>query len=537
MMKKISIFALFVAILLQPASAAYYYSVAQGSSLDVNGNYVHITYVDATHFTYQYSVRGLVSGAGGYGVWLYGSPGYNQGYTGSAYFDVSPVGTATSQVVTVTTTAGAWFNMAVRLSGENGDTTDTVMYYQHTAPSGPPKQMTWAIPANASTQQVIWAVIKIADGSVVVQASQPAGANGFDLTATNLPSNAQASDYRLDFWLASLKFDSQGGTWYSTNTTPTVSGVPNATTGETRFTATPTTAPTSSNVITSGTTPTAGQKIAVPAPSIAPTAVPTAAGTGGGVWRTAPGSAGLSDSVFREGVDKLYDPLSGIAKGLADAKGTDPNGNSITSAQNGAGNKAAVQSAFSIFGSGSAASAGNLDTGSTAPFSLNILGRTLNFDPAQDSRVAVVMAWMKAMIAWVLTAWWAYWVFSHFRELTSVGAVSQIRGHNAFAGTGGAAMALGNAVLWTAIVLTIPAAFAAAMSSSGLDMPSLSHVLNVPMSQLNAAGNAAAVGLKLVSYMIPWANVVIVIVGPPIVSAFSIPIYMGVQYAVRWLIA
>jgi len=409
------------------------------------------------------------------------------------------------------------------------------------------KYLTFQLPANTGKNPISYSVVRTSTGEVmdvvVLNPGDPAG-----LFVVEVPSDALATDFKLKFYIPSLKFDTAGGNWVTTSTPGT----------ETNFTLIDGAAPgataeaniTTPKFHTTPTNATADQKIAVPTPApVPPVAVDTAT-KGGAVWRSIPSGDGLTDTRFMEGIDKVVSGqaeqtghLSTLATGLTEAKtaGTGANGNipgGIGGTGTGQGNAAVgnVKAAYNIGGNGTLGNVTSIGSGSSTGFQFAIFSFNFDFDPGSNSTLVKVMAWIKALLAWGITIWYSLWVFNHFRELTSVGAVPQIRGHDIAMGAGGQATALGNAVVWTTIMLALPVAFTAAMSTAGLPMASIVSVLTSPMPQVADIGAPAGIALKLVDYMLPYSTLVTALVARPIISAFSIPIYMSVQTAIRWLI-
>lgn len=411
------------------------------------------------------------------------------------------------------------------------------------------KQLTFIIPANTSENPVHWIVVRNDSGAIVGSRLQDPGVAEYELTVQNLPSSATNTDYTLKFWLPGLAFNAGTGIWVSVNPTGSSTTLP---TNETVFTSTATIAPT--QVVEEGTSPTTAQKVAVPTPTNVPTTNATTSTTGGAVWRSVPlGSGGLQDATYMEGVDKIiasqtaiYNQQKGAFGSFDGAKSADTaartkgyGGGSGGGAGTGEGAKASAESAgSSAFPSGSLSSLGGPSSGNSTPMTLHTsLFGDINFDPGANPRVSSVMTWIKAFLAWVIAGFYAFWVFNHFRELTAVGAVPQLRGHDIALGAGGAASALGNAVIWTTIILSLPVAFTAAMASAGLSMPGLTFLTSSPLPDLDGLGDFGSIAAKLIGYMIPWPTLSLALIGPIIISAFSIPIYLGIQAAIRWLIA
>lgn len=402
------------------------------------------------------------------------------------------------------------------------------------------KKMRWTIPANASPNPINWQVWKVADNSPVANVLQPAGAAETFVEITG-PADLQYSDYVLKWWLPGLIFGA-GGQWVVAST-PSTNPAVAPTGGETVTTVTPPTPPEPFWYVVDDDG--AAISPAKVIPTAQPTNIPTQTpgNTGGSVWRAGTGTgASLDPDTFREGVDKLiadralakkaegaFDSAFG-ADGVAKTKGY---GGTGTGAGSGNGAKDQIASAYTT-PTGTMASVTTAPGGNSSPFALTVSFGTIDVDPVKIPQASAAMVWIKAMIAWTLTFVYSFWVFKHFRELTSVGAVPQLRGHDIALGAGGQASALGNAVIWTTVMLALPVAFTAALNSSGLSFPSVTGLLTTPVASVS--GPWGTIVGYLIAQMIPWETLMLSLIGPLIIQAFSIPIYMGTQSAIRWLI-
>jgi hypothetical protein len=156
------------------------------------------------------------------------------------------------------------------------------------------------------------------------------------------------------------------------------------------------------------------------------------------------------------------------------------------------------------------------------------LGVTYDLDPARN--YPVLVPWCKAAFAWALTVLWLYWLWHYLGGIMDVLMMTpQIHGNPLVGGTGAQVTSLANAGIFSAIVLTVPAAISAVAytvsgTTGGIDVLSSTILASAP----------SGVGV-LVTEFVPWRNVWIDIVGPPLVMWGVRPIIMGAQLAIHWI--
>lgn len=316
--------------------------------------------------------------------------------------------------------------------------------------SGPQKQFTYDIPANGGVNTVTWVIRRVSDGVVMAKVDQSPGAAGTTLTAPGLPPAAVSSEYQLQFLLPGLKFDSAGGNWIATTSTPVTVGQ-TVTPAETVFTPTVVTPPTAT---TTGTTPIPASMGTIVAPKVGPTSSVTPTGAGGTVWRNTSGGASLSETVFMEGIDRITDSTkqqNEVAGAVLGAKGLGTDATSAMAAA-GAAKKTEAQNAIP----GAATITTTMGGSGTAPATLFTLAgnKTVDWDPFASGRFAGLASWFKSAIRWATLGWFYGWVWLQMGTwIRGFSFAPQAKGNPVVAGTGAQATALIAAGLITTAVI------------------------------------------------------------------------------------
>lgn len=325
-------------------------------------------------------------------------------------------------------------------------------------------QLSWEIPGNISANPLAWMVTKNTTGAVMGYMYQEMGEQGGYITIT-VPQGEGYGDYTLKYWVPNALL-AGGGEWAVVNPGTTVSGgvvtVP-AAGKETVITAT-TATPTAGDVVPAGTTVTAGNSVAVPNPTQVPTtSVSTTPGTGGTVWLNSPSGGGVTDAVFKEGIDKMVTQqvatnthLAILTEGKADwqSNGTsDFQGGRSTGKQNEA--KTAVNAQIA----GGGVSAGPSTANDAGIWDITIGGVAVNIFPTGVVKTGLNIARLIIQVVFIYA--WLVWTQGEIRQaLVAAGHAPQARG-NTFAGSGGQLTAGVAAGLLTTIILGIPVAMAA----------------------------------------------------------------------------
>lgn len=325
-------------------------------------------------------------------------------------------------------------------------------------------QLSWEIPGNISANPLAWMVTKNTTGAVMGYMYQDMGEQGGYITIT-VPQGEGYGDYTLKYWVPNALL-AGGGEWAVVNPGTTVSGgvvtVP-AAGKETVITAT-TATPTAGDVVPAGTTVTAGNSVAVPNPTQVPTtSVSTTPGTGGTVWLNSPSGGGVTDAVFKEGIDKMVTQqvatnaqLAILTEGKADwqSNGTsDFQGGRSTGKQNEA--KTAVNAQIA----GGGVSAGPASANDAGIWDITIGGVAVNIFPTGVVKTGLNIARLIIQVIFIYA--WLVWTQGEIRQaLVAAGHAPQARG-NTFAGSGGQLTAGVAAGLLTTIILGIPVAMAA----------------------------------------------------------------------------
>jgi len=221
---------------------------------------------------------------------------------------------------------------------------------------------------------------------------------------------------------------------------------------------------TTSNIHAESATPTPAQIVPVPMPN-APSSPVTGATGGGTVWNSnttnnsTTSTNGLTNSVFREGVDKITSrqdkqltelrKLGKQADDLTALSDSKPSSSEMTS--QGTAAKTDADSKFTGLPSASAKTA----TLTAPDFTIsNPLFGTINADPFTSERFGPIAAWFRAAVSWFLAVLLATAVAKEAADtIKGVSAAQQAKGNPIAVGTGAQATALLAASLMTAIII------------------------------------------------------------------------------------
>jgi len=394
------------------------------------------------------------------------------------------------------------------------------------------KQIAWAVPANTTENPMNWAVFD-SEGNLVASVVQEAGDAATFLTATDLPVDAVTGDYQLKFWMTGLGFNAGSGQWIVAADSTELPDTPDTGGSEAVFVAT-TATPTAANLVNTGTTVTAGNAIAVTAPTMVPAGKIVPAGTGGAIWTSGGGTGGVSDAVFKEGVDKLFSQGVGTAKvstGVLGAKGL---GDAATSAS-GAQGTAAKASAESLYGSRptslgySLSSSGEPSLVLAMPIAFG--GATFDLNPFQSARLKGVTDWFRVGMAWLTLATLGVWVWTQLSEWTrGLSMIQQAKGNAVIGGTGAQATALVAAgLITTAIVVATTAMVGWAFGD--INIPSL-----VATTTTNPLATMSAGAFWMLDQVFPVATMVAALVARMTFQMFAATLFAGCAAVIRFVV-
>jgi len=396
--------------------------------------------------------------------------------------------------------------------------TQTITYtsgsaeYSGTPPENKKLRLKYDNTAGVATMQVL--VMK--DGQQYGSTYEVAPGTLWSTTLENVPDGSYSLLVKVKDWV-----QSEAGTW-----TQSVGGAQLVST---------TSVPTTSI----NTAPTDAQIVQPPTP--APPSVPSAVTpTAGSVWRTGSGNVttdGLTNAVFREGIDKIterQDKQVAYQKKLDDKQTADKTAldanteNVVKTAALAAGN-ATTSSIQSTFGNTSVTPGAS---GGTSSMSIALAGTgiTANLAPWDDSTLHTVAQIIKGVIAAFVFIGYCKWQAARFKEyMATLSIAPQARG-NTVAGTGGQVTALISAVTITFILVTAPVAFVA-LADTGLGWGTTVNIFGGLAS--NAIGK---MGFDILTEFVPVDTIVTSLSGQLVTLIAGTAICTGFAAAIRYVI-
>lgn len=498
--------------------------------------------------------------------YLPGNPGYGTGYSGFAIAvkedgvfvggnimaeannaetpDYHPLITGGAGSATITLTPGKTGTLVVATRPIGSNTYTTVEYDLGTSTVGSyiagNKQITWRIPANNSPNPINWQVWRNSDNAPVANYMQAPGSGATDFTASGLPSDTSASDYSLKYWVSGAALDGTNGIWVTVNPATVANNATDLTKpdddDETVFPAVTPTPAGSGNVLPQGTTPTADQKVNVATPSQLPSAPISPPGSGGNVWISAGGGGGVSDGVYKEGVDK-------IVKAIQDAEG-EKVAKSVTAAQKaggdaadgmgaaGAAKKVETEAAFvgvPVVPAEPSVSSSAPDLSITLPSALG--GQTFNLDPFSAGRFATVATWFRQAVKWLLgVLFFTHVVTVCAPYIRGISQAQQAKGNPVIGGTGAQATALVAAGLMTAAIITCIAALLA-VAFADVGFGTLASVVSA-----NPYAGLPGTAAYILDQLFPLGAIVLFFVGRPLVDLAFMKIFAAASTVVRFIV-
>lgn len=313
---------------------------------------------------------------------------------------------------------------------------------------------------------------------------------------------------------------SEAGTWTpasGTNTTVSTTTVP------------------PEKVVPTATAVTPANTTVIPTPA-SPNMPGTANTNGGSVWRSPAGNVttdGLTNAVFREGIDKVttrLDAADRVAKKVESLEAAKP-ATSEMSAQG----SAAKSQAEGIIGTAptglgytlSATGAPTLALAMPAKFG----GATFDLNPFQSDRFATVCAWFRTACAWLAIALLAGWVWTQLGDwVRGISSVQQAKGNTIAAGTGGQATSLLAAGLMTAaIVISLTALLAWGFGE--INVPAL-----VASVTTNPVATVPAGVLWMLDQVLPVSTLITCLVARVTFNMYAAAVYAGCAAVVRFIV-
>lgn len=384
--------------------------------------------------------------------------------------------------------------------------------YSGTPPENKKLRLKYDNTAGVATMQVL--VMK--DGVQYGSTYEVAPGTLWSTTLENVPDGTYSLLVKVKDWV-----QSEAGTW-----TQSVGGA--------QLVSTTSVPSTSIN-----TAPTDAQIVQPPTP--APPSVPSSVSpTAGSVWRTSAGNVttdGLTNTVFREGIDKIterQDKQVAYQKKLddkqtADKAALDANTESVIQNAAIAAGNATKTSIMGTFGNTSVTSG---VSGSTSNMSIAIAGTGVTADlaPWSDSTMHSIAQLIKGVIAAFIFFWYCKWQAERFKEyMATLSIAPQARG-NTVAGTGGQITALLASVVITFILVTAPVAFVA-LSDVGMGWG----------TSLNLFGGIAAnatgkIGMDILLEFFPLDTAVTAMTGQLTTLIAGTAICTGFAAAIRYVI-
>jgi len=161
---------------------------------------------------------------------------------------------------------------------------------------------------------------------------------------------------------------------------------------------------------------------------------------------------------------------------------------------------------------------------------------TFDFDPMHDAQMTTFVTWLKAAIAWMIVILFEWFVWSEFRDVLR-GAFNAVpaKGNPVAGGTGAQVTSLIVATAITAVLISLPTVYWAAIDS-GI----ASWVVNLaddPINTANAESGPLKGGAYLVATLFPVYTCVSATTTAFFVRRFGIYLWTGILTIVRYFVA
>jgi len=479
-------------------------------------------------YDYQYYTRKSTDSYASYQMLLSGT-GNGGTYNGVACNGITTLLGPIDTYVTVPTGQTWQFHLAGSTGHVGNFNIDTMTVVtgvsgSYVPPAGTSK-LVFPIPANSSANIITWGVEK--GGTILFTHVSNPGDAAFEWVVGSLPSTDTASMYTLKFWLPSLKFDTSGGSWYKATSpgTTTTRG------DETLFTADATIE--SGDLIDESITPSPTQKVAVTAPTNLPISPVSATGTSGNVWIAAPTGSGLSDTVYKEGVDKVVNAIKATGTNEAAdraAWGTSKDGDwgGLASGKQ----SSAAASVNAAMGETNVSAGGTAGTSSTV-FQIPLPGGIVaDFAPWNVSLIHTGGLVLKAIITSFLVFGYGRWLQEEIREIMArVASAPQARG-NTVVGSGGQITGLIAAAAITVVILGGPVVLTA-LGDNGLGWKSVHGFFAGAISVSGSVGQAT---LDLVGEFFPYPTAISVLISGFTARTAGLAFMCSAMIAIRWIV-
>lgn len=236
----------------------------------------------------------------------------------------------------------------------------------------------------------------------------------------------------------------------------------------------------------------------------------------------------LTNSVYREGVDKIVQPAKDYFDKHQAALDANPASGAAASAGVSAGSAVAAlfpsAPAASITAS---ASAPTLTVAMPAKFG----GATFDFNPFASDRFASICTWFRTATAWLCLVTLGVWIWSHLGEwVRGFSTIRQATGNPVVGGTGAQATALVAAGLMTVAVVT---ALAALLSWSFGDITIISIR---SMAGTNPLAAMPAAVLWMLDQLFPVVTMVTCFIARLTFNMYAAPLFATCSAVVRFIV-
>lgn len=333
---------------------------------------------------------------------------------------------------------------------------------------------------------------------------------------------------------------------YSTNSTETVSVaelipgiqqdgdawriVPGATTTRTVATVTPAPIPDPQN-------PPAPTPV-TPAKDVPTNVSPNKSPTDKPIWTTTTANTNpaaqtdlLTNSTFREGIDKLYQ----LKKSETERQEAALKANPAAGAASAAGSSAGSQAA-SLYSSSSVSSPPSLSGPTGVPsltvtFPASFGGKTFDFNPFTNDRFATICAWFRTATAWLAVVMLGVWVWTQVGEWTrSLAQVRQAQGNAVVGGTGAQATAL---IAAGAITVAVVACVTALLSWS---FGEVGIAVIRSMTTTNPLATIPAGAYWMLDQVLPVSTLITCMLARVTFNMYAAPLFATCSAVVRFIV-
>jgi len=253
----------------------------------------------------------------------------------------------------------------------------------------------------------------------------------------------------------------------------------------------------------------------------------------------------LKTADYKEGTDQIVGELKLInqklkkvddrdAQAQKDADAAASTGQSrLTTKQNDA------KSAFTSAVPDQTSITGGTSPGSGSFFSLQVpkepgVKASVNADPTANPKLAVVAAWIKGFLAFLVSGWLTWWAYGELREHLFFSSLLQPAKGNTVAGSGGQITSAIVAAWLTLVLVALPTAIVATWTGA----PIMSAVYGTSREIFaDAPSGIGSAGVYLIYSVVPVATIATALTSMFVIRKAGMVIYFGVAAACRWAIA